>query len=242
MFKAVEIEINHDCNRACAYCPNSTSQRKNQGRMSEELFRHLMTQLREVSFKGRVSYHFYNEPLLSPDLEKFVVLTKEYLPETLIEIYTNGTLLNEERLYALFERGADKFTVTQHHGLKNFPFAELYEKLPKTVQEKIKFQNYRDLYLTNRGGLVKVGYKKQKPPLNLPCLIPSALFVVTVNGNVVPCFEDYGEENVMGNIQEQDLMSIWNSKSYVDFRESLKNKRRGDFPVCRNCNRQTIIS
>lgn len=241
-FKAVEIEINHDCNRSCAYCPNSRMERKAKGRMSRELFLRIMTQLRDLSYAGRISYHFYNEPLLCPDLDHFVSQTREFLPNSLIEIYTNGTLLDQKRLDTLLGLGVNKFTVTQHHGLKDFPFARLYENLPVETQEKIKFQDYREIYLTNRGGLLKVGYKKQTPPLNLPCLIPSALLVITVNGNVIPCFEDYEEKLVMGNIQERDLIDIWNSEQYVHFREDLKRRQRQNHPVCRGCNRQTIIS
>ena len=63
----IEIEINHDCNRACAYCPNSSLKRKNQGQMSERLFLRLLGQLKEIGYRGRISYHFYNEPLLSPN-------------------------------------------------------------------------------------------------------------------------------------------------------------------------------
>src|SRR5689334_19415572 len=104
---SVEIEINHDCNRACAYCPNSKHERAEKGRMDRELFLRLMEQLRKIDYRGRISYHFYNEPLLSPDLEKFVACTKEHLPQAWIEIYTNGTLLNETRLSGLFKSGVD---------------------------------------------------------------------------------------------------------------------------------------
>lgn len=103
-FMGVEIEINHDCNRTCAYCPNATTSRKNQGQMSEELFLVLMNQLRDIGYRGRISYHFYNEPLLSPNLDRFVALTREYLPACWIELYTNGILLDEPRLRTLADR------------------------------------------------------------------------------------------------------------------------------------------
>lgn len=240
-FMGVEIEINHDCNRACAYCPNSSMARKHQGNMSEELFRLLMKQLQDIDYRGRISYHFYNEPLLSPNLDRFVTLTKEYLPECWIEIYTNGTLLTEERLMTLLTLGVDKFTVTKHHGSPDYPFEQLYKRLDFPIQQKIKFQRYKELILTSRGGLVKVGTVKKKPPLDMPCLIPSSVLVVTVNGNVVPCFEDYNELNKMGNITEQSLIEIWNSPKYRSFRDDLKKKRRDAHPVCKTCNCALII-
>lgn len=245
-FTAVEIEINHDCNRSCAYCPNSILERPNQGRMPEPLFVRIMEQLQAIGYAGRVSYHFYNEPLISPDLDRFVQLTKSYLPGSWIEIFTNGMLLTEVRVHELLELGVDKFTVTQHHtyqGDTRYAFAEVHRSLAPETKAKIKFQNYRNLVFTNRGGLLKnLGYCKKPTPLVLPCLIPSMVLVVTVNGNVVPCYEDYLEQNQMGNVTDQSLPEIWDSPKYRAFRESLRKGARAAFPVCRDCNCVMIIS
>lgn len=240
-FKAIELEINHDCNRACVYCPNSIAERKNKGRMSEALFVKIMTELKSLNFQGRVSYHFYNEPLLSPDLDHFVDLTKAYLPKCRIEIFTNGTLLTEERLRALVSRGVDKFTVTRHHGIKQLPIEAVYDNLEPDLKSKLKMQSHKELIYTSRGGLMKVGYTKKVPPLDLPCFIPSAVLIVTHDGNIVPCFEDYFEQNVMGNINQNSLEQIWLSEKYQDFRDRLKNKRRHELPVCKTCNCILII-
>jgi radical SAM protein with 4Fe4S-binding SPASM domain len=59
---------------------------------------------------------------------------------------------------------------------------------------------------------------------------------------VLPCYEDYEELNVMGNLRERSLKEIWWSEKYRRFREDLKEKRRSLHPVCRTCNRASIIS
>jgi radical SAM protein with 4Fe4S-binding SPASM domain len=216
-------------------------ERKSQGQMSEALFMNILEQLRAVDYRGRISYHFYNEPLLSPNLDRFVELTRAILPASWIEIYTNGTLLTEARLMKLLALGVDKFTITKHHGIKNFGFDEVFGKLSPAIQSKIKYQGYKELLLTSRGGLVRAGRPQVKPPLDLPCLIPSSLLVITVTGNVVPCFEDYTELNVMGNITEKPLLEIWNSERYQKFRADLKLKKRSAYPVCKDCNCTLII-
>ena len=81
-----------------------------------------------------------------------------------------------------------------------------------------------------------VGNCKIQTPIPLPCLIPSSLVVITSSGNVLPCFEDYLEKNVMGNILDSTLAEIWNLPNYVAFRQGLKAKQRGAFPVCKDCN------
>lgn len=240
---SVEVEINHDCNRACVYCPNSKTERKNKGRMSEELFRIVLTQLQEINYKGRISYHFYGEPLLNPDLDKFVTLTREYLPDVRSSIYSNGTLLTEARLRHLVELGVDRFTITRHHGIKDedYPFAKIYASLEPEMQMKVTYQDHTDLVLSNRGGLLKVGFKAEKPPLKLPCFIPGTLMVVTVNGNVLPCFEDYHEVNVMGNVREKTIAEIWSEPKYVRFREDLRARHRDKYDVCKTCNNRLIF-
>lgn len=240
-FKAIEIEINHDCNRACSYCPNSIAERKSSGKMSEQLFNKIMTELKALNFQGRVSFHFYNEPLLNPDLDHFVALTKTFLAKCRIEIFTNGTLLTKDRLITLIDRGVDKFTVTRHHGIKQLPIEAIYENLEPNIKSKLKLQSYNELIYTSRGGLMNVGHTKKTPPLDLPCYIPSAVLVVTKDGNVVPCFEDYFEQNVMGNINDNSLEEIWNSEKYKNFRDRLKMKLRHELPVCKSCNNILIV-
>ena len=95
---AVEIEINSDCNMACPYCPNSKAERVEKGRMEKSLFIEILNQLKSIEYNGRISYHFYNEPTLSPDLEEFVSLTKEYLPNARIDLFSNATLLDKNKI------------------------------------------------------------------------------------------------------------------------------------------------
>src|SRR5688572_22866722 len=91
LFTRVEIEINHDCNRKCWYCPNAVTERKTTGEMSRENFNKLMDQLNAVNFKGEISFHFYNEPMLAKDFLWFVETARNRLKESKLELYTNGT-------------------------------------------------------------------------------------------------------------------------------------------------------
>src|SRR5262245_22586687 len=95
MFKAVELELNSMCNRKCTYCPNVSSKRP-VGFMSEELFKKIIHELEEIEFDGRISYHFYGEPLLDKRLPEFVQYTKDKVPNSYAEIYSNGDFLDLE--------------------------------------------------------------------------------------------------------------------------------------------------
>lgn len=240
LFKAVEIEINSGCNMACSYCPNSGHERTEQGHMKKKLFLTLMQQLKELQYKGRLCYHFYNEPMTSPQLIEFVEISKQYLPESRSELYTNGTLLNLNKFVELEEAGMDRFIVTKHEGTKVFPFEKTLALLSESQRKKVKFSDHTELILSNRGGLVET-IGTAKPPLKLPCFVPSLTVIVTLKGNIVTCYEDYHQKTVMGNILETSIEKIWNNSRYQTLRAALKEGKRSEFDVCRDCNNRLII-
>lgn len=238
---AIEIEINSDCNLSCAYCPNGKSERIEKGHMEPEVFEQLMKQLQKQDFAGRISYHFYNEPLLSPNLTKFVAMAKSYLPKARSVLYTNGTHLNEAKIQELYDAGLYRFNITEHHQTKLTNLDYLTDKDGfKKTNDRLKLSSYKTLPLTNRGGAVKAGARISEP-LTTPCFIPRCVLVVSVLGNVIACYEDYFQKHVMGNITETDIMEIWNSEKYANFRDQLKEGKRSLFEVCKTCNNQMII-
>ncbi len=239
---AVEIEINSDCNMACPYCPNSQAERVEKGRMDQDLFIEILSQLRSFEYSGRISYHFYNEPTLSPDLDLFVQLTREYLPQARIDLYSNGTLLDKNRIENLIQSGVDKFSLTKHFKANTASLEQALEEISPENRKKIRYQNFKDLSLTNRGGSLNLKVSNLKPPLSLPCFIPQCALVITVKGNVVPCYEDYFQKHTMGNIKTSHIIEIWNSKKFVDFRENLQLGLRDKWDVCKDCNNAWVIS
>lgn len=239
---AIEIEINSSCNLACSYCPNSKFERVEKGHMKLELYEKIMSQLQRHSYSGRVSYHFYNEPTLSPNLEKFVALTKAYLPKAKTNLFSNGTLLNEEKVNRLQAVGIDKFSVTEHEKTHLKKIRKIQTTLGSACGDNFRLVNFQELPLTNRGGALPEVGRQMDLPASEPCLIPHCVLIITVLGNVVPCYEDYFQKNVMGNVNDQDIIEIWNSPRYVKFRQDLKKGERSRYEACRDCNNYLIIN
>lgn len=236
--KMVEIEINHHCNRACSYCPNSVAARKEKGEMDPLLFVKIMKQLSLNQYQGSISYEFYNEPMLAKNFEWFVQTTRQHLPHNRIDLYTNGTLLSLDKFRAFQQLGISRFIVTKHEGIKDYLFDETYAKLTAEEKSVVIYQSYKDLKLTNRGGMVKAGPAQA---LHLtPCFIPEFLMVITVLGNVLPCFEDFHEENIMGNLDTEALIDIWENTKFKFFRNNLRKGLRHLESPCKNCNRLQV--
>lgn len=239
-FLVVEIEINHHCNLTCSYCPNAVQERKSKGMMNVDQFTHIMNQLKDINYQGRICYHFYNEPLLHPNLSDFLRISKEILPQSVSEIFSNGMFITKEKFHELKNAGVDKFSITKHEGLKRIVFEETYKQLTEEEKKCVKYQDYSSLIFTSRGGLVNYG-KKITEPLKRICLIPSSTVVITVSGDVLTCYEDFEEKNVMGNIFKEHIKDIWAKEEYKKMREDLSKGRRELHDVCKTCNNYQAI-
>lgn len=217
----VEIEVGVRCNRTCIYCPNSTVGSTSAFAFMEiGLFRRIVAQLSEIAFSGRLSFHFYNEPLMRKDLEDLVAIARAALPFAHLVLYTNGDLLNDTRYENLLGAGVDFFLVTRHGG----------EPMKPRLHQLVQFP--REIDLSGRAGAV-VGVTA---PLQRACHAPSEMLIVMVNGDVVLCHEDARREVIFGNLGRSTLRDIWFGVEMERFRQHLVRGRRQEAgSVCARC-------
>lgn len=199
--------------------------------MSDQVFERLLTELSRINFTGRLSYHFYNEPLLREDLERMVEMASNWRPNAHQVLYTNGELLTDKRYASLRQAGIRYFFITSHNGVLH----------PERPFQKIQFS--KDLELTNRGGILTHLPKVTPGILQKPCYAPSEMLIVTVTGDVVLCYEDAKREHVMGNILENSVEEIWFSERFTHFRSLLEQgKRKEASSICRQCTNQDHVT
>jgi radical SAM protein with 4Fe4S-binding SPASM domain len=234
-FNDLNIEVNTSCNRRCSYCPNSVFERgliSNEKLMDEDLFRKVIDDLAEIDFDGRISPHFYGEPLLHPKLTELVAYVRDRLPKAQVVIVSNGDSLNVARYEELAAAGVDSFQITEHGRAPKPGMAELletYARAPgRATIEYTKFTEETPLH--NRGGLVEPNTVSHEPR----CAQPRNPLVVDWQGQVVLCCNDYQSEVVFGNVRDQNLIDIWHSPEFVRVRREL---REGTYrlPICRRC-------
>ena len=217
----VEIEVNSRCNRRCDYCPNVSEPAHGvPNLMPVALYRRIIAQLRAINFSGRLSYQFYNEPLLRADLEEFVSLAKASVPMAFQVLYTNGDYLTQDRYEALLEAGIDHFLVTRHG------WAPYQQRAFQTVQ----FPN--ELDISNRGGF----FPTIQQALQRPCFATWEMMIVTVTGDVVLCHEDTRRTTIIGNLATQDITSVWFGSKVAGLRSTLaKGDRANAAKICAGC-------
>lgn len=81
------------------------------------------------------------------------------------------------------------------------------------------------------------GYERIKGPNKerKPCSRIYNTFNVHSNGNVVPCCLDYDEIIVVGNINEESAIDIWNGKRFNAFRKLHEQGLWNNMKLCKDC-------
>lgn len=213
--------------------------------MEPDLYQKIIQQLKDIEFQGRISYDFYNEPLLSPNLITFSELAKKELPRVEIHLYTNGSLLDLDKFRKLKKAGVTKFIITKHEDhfneSKPYRFERTLKELTDRELKSVDYRDYTNLKLTNRAGALNHIQSSIEDIQNYPCFIPTFMMTITVNGTVLPCFEDFYQKMAMGNIKDQHIRDIWQRPEYVRFRKMLMLGQRSSYEICKNCTRTQVM-
>jgi len=228
IFSALDIETTSFCNLKCSYCPNANIDR---GRhfMEEKLFRKIIDELAEINFKGRVSPHFYGEPLCDDRLPELLTYARQKLPQADIVIHTNGILLTKEKFDQLKLTGISGLVVTCHLEVTKPQLKKLLDSLSSAEKKIIRVLDIDRTPLFNRGGLIEV----DRPNYFKKCYYVSDEVAVTYQGNLV-CTNDYLEKHVFGNLNKEKLMDIWHKPEFVKFRQNVR-KGKFDLEICQKC-------
>jgi radical SAM protein with 4Fe4S-binding SPASM domain len=233
MFRSVELEVNSMCNRRCSYCPNVSTQRPT-GYMTESLFQKIIGDLAEMDFDGNVSYHFYGEPMLDRRLLGFVEYTVRHLPRCRPLIYSNGDFLTLDIFREYVKWGRTTFCITQHDNRMPPTLQAILSEASAEEQGHIEVRFANEIQMMNRSGLIKT-MDVPREPLEIPCDAPLATMVITMNGNVVLCCNDYLETQVIGNVRTYSLQQVWCSEPFERFRSALSNGDRTASKLCVSC-------
>jgi GTP 3',8-cyclase len=228
--KRVELEINTNCNKKadykayCEYCPNSKLPPIKPPRyMDEKVFIKIINELQDLKFSGRISYHFYGEPLLHPDIEKIIKRSAKKLPDAEKVLYTNGDKLDQLKYERLIEAGIDIIAVSNHHKIS----------FPQRPQQKV-LENF---HLNNKAGLVNIPNSPPLlSPLKKPCFAFHHRLVIAYNADILLCYEDAGRKNVIGNVRDKSIKDVWSSRLAHRIRKDLANCRRDLYEPCKQCN------
>ena len=183
----IEISESGTCNRSCSFCPRSDPSFEDKKEfISNLLHEKLCQELKEINYRGTIRYSGFVEPLLDKNIFDLIKMVRKYLPDSNIEIVTNGDPLNLKRLKKLFESGLNKILISVYDGKEDaIKFEDLCVNANLNQDQYIIRHRYYSedqdfgITLSNRAGLMnKAEYKIEslKEPLKNPCYIPSYTF------------------------------------------------------------------
>jgi radical SAM protein with 4Fe4S-binding SPASM domain len=81
-----------------------------------------------------------------------------------------------------------------------------------------------------------LGILKRISPYIFPsCPIPNISMYIRSNGDVVYCFNDWTESNIVGNLNNQTIHQLFNSNKMKSFRKRISQNKACKNDICTNC-------
>ena len=241
----IEISESGTCNRTCSFCPRSASNFVDKKEfITSSLHEKLCIELKELNYKGTIRYSGFVEPMLDKNIFNLISMVRNYLPESNIEMVTNGDPLNLKRLKKLFVSGLNKILISAYDGKKESDKLEdlCIEANLTEKQFIVRHRYYSEdqdfgITLSNRSGLMtdaEFKIEALKEPLKKECYIPSYTFFLDYQGDVLMCPHDWGKKAILGDLNKEKLIDIWFSKRFMRIRKML-NKSNRNFKPCNVC-------
>ena len=236
LFETILIETRNTCNRQCWFCKFGQERQDPEVRqMDWETIHRILANLKDLDFRGRISWYNINEPLLDPRIFEILSVTRQQCPGAFLSLATNGDALNAEKYERLKASGLDALGVSVYDD-------STLARVAGFRDERMVLMDMRDAgpgRLDNRGGNVRQDPKAfeayQSKYHDRTCERPSKMMTVNPAGQVVLCCADVFSDVVMGSVHEHSLEEIWSNDRFAHYRQTLMESGRGSLALCADC-------
>jgi len=246
IFSEVEFSITGLCNRTCVFCPRVDPKMfpNVNKHLSLKFYTKILNDLKTINYSGRISFSGFGEPLLHPDLLNLVTKTKEVLPDSWLDIVSNGDRIDVKKMRELYNAGLSTLLISMYDGPEQIP---VFEKMIFDSQIPEDWVILRKRYLppedgygmnlTNRAGTVTVeesNVTMLSEPMQHPCFYTHYRMMIDYTGEVLLCSHDWGKKLIAGYLDKESLIKIWTGSILTDVRKRLGSGDRNHSP-CNNC-------
>jgi len=233
------IETTTACTRKCPWCTHHYYDIK-PNFMSENLFQKIITDLSSLNYSGRLSFYLNGEPLLDKRLSEWVKAGKKACPDAFTFIISNGDLFTAEKVTELIHSGLDAIKVNTYDEKTLIKVQTEMKKINPDIIHHVRLYDHSNKTdWTSRGGTVPFGGKQNENHKKTVCLRPFRQMYVAQNGVVAQCCSDALNKYVMGDMNTQSLMEIWNGEEFNKVRNSLLGKSELN-DLCKICDLERI--
>ena len=102
----------------------------NNEEISLELYEKIMKDLASHKWQGGIVFSAFGEPMLHKNVLGLIKLTKKYLPDSILDIVTNGDQLKPKKVKSLFKAGLDVLKVSLYDGPEQI---EIFDNMRKKI-------------------------------------------------------------------------------------------------------------
>jgi len=198
----VQIQTSNKCNAACTFCPYPYTEGEKKFQIMEwVLYKRIIDECSKQDVEQILPF-FLNEPLLNKDLVKYINYAKEKNSNSLVKIFTNGSLLTKKVAKELLDSEIDEIIFSFNGSTK-----EEYEETMKNLDfEKTKER------ITN---FIKLRGERKKPEIAIH-MLKIGLSDISLN-RIGDYWNRLGVsvhilkyENRAGNVADYDIISPGN--------------------------------
>ena len=227
--RLIEIELFSYCNRTCSFCPNLFIDRLSFNELLDiDVFEKVINELSIFNYSNYISFSRYNEPLSYRNiLEERIEYIRNRLPNAILITNTNGD-------YDWEGLKVDELTIMDYDNKLGQRELGTFkrESNPKAIRKMILGR------INNRADSLDI---KRDFIRDFSCYEPNYFIGIDYTGDVVPCCNirsDINNHNpyVLGNVKNDTLEDIFNSKFAVKFRSDVNNLNFPD--VCKSCSKE----
>ncbi len=234
----INVEINTNCNYACAFCPQS-SWRRPVRYMTWDTFEVLIKRLEDIDYAGRVCMSVNNEPFLHPLVLKFCETITRRLPKARGSLISNGALITKEHLLALA-----KLEIPPHLQINDYTLGHTVSKRLEAMFAEDQVLSRIPFAIALRGSAERLSNRAGSQPgcesnledyQDIVCTWPFIGMFLTPELKAFLCCSDYQHRIIMGDLGGSTVMSIWRSEAYRNLRCHMMSKARSGLTLCAEC-------
>lgn len=232
LFSQIEFNLIAECTRQCSFCPVSDPKfykQYDEKYFPKSLFDKILKQLKSINYSGIISFSGFCESLLYPDINSLILEVRKFLPQATIILTTNGDLLKKSLVKSLIKSGLDTLSISIYDKENEKYFSSLAKEFNKIlIVSRRRYWDGKDygFYHSNRACGADLNIPR-------PCYYPFFSLFVDLDGQVIPCVHDAWKQNIVGDVNNENIIDIWTGDKINKIRKSLiKNKRIGGCKTC----------
>ena len=241
LFRVVNIETINRCNGKCEFCPaNIYTEKRPLKKMTDETFKNIVKQLKELNFDGQIFLNINNEPLIDVNLIDRAKLLRETLGGAVhLSLITNATLLTEEKMDECgkyfddicINNYSEYYKLLEHNRIL-YDYIKKNEEKFRECDVSIRRRYSKEILGTRAGNAPNKPKKNNK--IDSPCIYVYTDISIYPDGTVGLCCNDCFEKTDFGNINNKSMKEIWEQKELCEIRRKMREGRT-KYPFCVEC-------